>query len=48
MQFGTEIFIIIFTQKKSTYGIEKPELYLDYHKALKDITLQKEFDSLYF
>ena len=35
------------TGKKSTYGIDKPILYLKYLKDLKKITDQKEFDQLF-
>ena len=46
--WDSNIFHYFFPEKKSTYGIEKPELYLEYLKALKDITLQNDFDNLFF
>jgi len=46
--WDSNIFHYFFPDKKSTSGIEKPKHYLEYLKALKEITLHKDFDNLYF
>lgn len=45
--WDSKVFYYFYPNRKSTAGIEKPKLYIEYLKALNDITLHNDFEILY-
>ena len=46
--WDSKIYKYFYPNKKSTYGIDQPSIYLDYLAELKEITNNKEFQNLLF